>query len=253
MLFIGKIAESSAIPSLRLVRAHLHRVSFLIGKTAIFASREHGNCRSSCYADSRISAIEIDRNYMLQPAHEILEIIARVAPGDAFEARHIESTLTFVRHNTETFWCRSNLAGHLTASIFVLDSRGQAALLLHHAALDKWLQPGGHIDHTDHNIAAAALRELHEEAGFDVARVSTPTLFDVDAHPIPARVKAGVAEPAHIHYDLRFLARATDDDVAISDEARGFRWVSLAELAAREPESGIGRMARKALNEKSST
>ncbi len=190
---------------------------------------------------------------MLQPAHEILELIARVTPADAFEAQHIDSTLNFVRHNTDSFWRRSNQAGHLTASIFVLDNTAKAALLLHHAALDKWLQPGGHIDETDPTLAAAALRELREETGLDLERVATPTLFDIDAHPIPARDKSGTHEPAHVHYDLRFLTRATDSQVALSEEALGFRWVSLEELAAREPQSGIGRMARKALNEEYST
>jgi 8-oxo-dGTP pyrophosphatase MutT (NUDIX family) len=185
---------------------------------------------------------------MLQPSHEILEMLSNVAPADTFEAKHIETTLSFVRHNTDSFWSRANQAGHLTASIFVLDHAAQSALLLHHAALDKWLQPGGHIDASDANIAAAALRELQEETGMGMRGVASPTLFDVDAHPIPARHKSGVHEPAHTHYDLRFLTRATGKDVALSDEAIGFRWISLAELAAREPHSGIGRMARKALN-----
>lgn len=190
---------------------------------------------------------------MLQSPHEILEMLSSVAPADTFEAQHIESTLSFVRHNTDSFWSRGQQAGHLTASIFVLDHAAQSALLLHHAALDKWLQPGGHIDASDASIAAAALRELHEETGMDSHSVTLPVLFDVDAHPIPARDKAGVHEPAHIHYDLRFLTRATRSDVALSDEALGFRWVSLAELAAREPHSGIGRMARKAFNQEYST
>lgn len=185
---------------------------------------------------------------MLQPSHEILEMLSSVAPADTYEGRHIESTLDFVRHNRDNFWARSNQAGHLTASIFVVDSSATSALLLHHAALDKWLQPGGHIDASDPSIAAAALRELREETGLDTRGVAPPILFDVDAHPIPAREKTGVHEPAHIHYDLRFLTRASANDVALSDEALGFRWVSLAELAAREPHSGIGRMARKALN-----
>src|SRR5262249_44174162 len=36
--------------------------------------------------------------------------------------------------------------GHITCSACVLDSQGARVLLLHHARLARWLQPGGHAE-----------------------------------------------------------------------------------------------------------
>src|SRR5699024_8151328 len=48
--------------------------------------------------------------------------------------------------------------GHLTGSAVVVDSIGERALLMLHAKLGRWFQPGGHAD-GDMNLAAVALRE----------------------------------------------------------------------------------------------
>jgi 8-oxo-dGTP pyrophosphatase MutT (NUDIX family) len=167
---------------------------------------------------------------------------------DEVEAMHLMHTLDFVSRNPDNFWCRTNQSGHLTASAFVVNKEHSHALMLHHATLQKWLQPGGHIDDSDLNPAAAALRETMEETGATVLGGGSSTLFDIDVHPIPARNKLGKLEPAHLHYDLRYVLVASTTDVTISDESFGFRWVSLSILAGGNGESGIARMARKFLN-----
>jgi 8-oxo-dGTP pyrophosphatase MutT (NUDIX family) len=167
---------------------------------------------------------------------------------DAVEALHLTQTLDFVSCNPDNFWSRTNQDGHMTASAFVVNKEHSHALMLHHATLNKWLQPGGHIDDIDLNPAAAARRETLEETGATIVSDATPVLFDVDVHQIPERNKHGTLEPAHLHYDLRYLLVATTADVTISDESFGFRWVPLPALAGGKVESGIARMARKLLN-----
>jgi 8-oxo-dGTP pyrophosphatase MutT (NUDIX family) len=181
-------------------------------------------------------------------ATSILATLTQHRASDTTEHAHLQATTQFVERNPDQCCARTNLPGHLTASAFIVDPRCQHALLLQHAALGKWLQPGGHIDQSDTSPAAAARREAREETGLVFDQDTTPDLFDVDVHAIPARVKNGVHEPAHLHYDLRYLFIAGAEDVKLSVESTGFRWVAVDTLAEGKVESGIARMARKVVD-----
>jgi 8-oxo-dGTP pyrophosphatase MutT (NUDIX family) len=172
---------------------------------------------------------------------------------DDVEGAHLAKTLAFVGAHADNFWRRSTLEGHITASAFVVNMEHSHALMLHHAALGKWLQPGGHIDDGDESPLQAAIREVREETGASVApsaqadKRGGDILFDVDVHPIPERRKTGQLEPAHLHYDLRYLLVAHQSNVTLSEESFDFRWVRIAELSDGRAESGITRMAKKLL------
>jgi 8-oxo-dGTP pyrophosphatase MutT (NUDIX family) len=173
--------------------------------------------------------------------HDVHKQLEHHLPFDPVEAGHHAKTLALVGRYPDNFWRRTNLVGHMTASAFVVNKEHSHALMLHHAALQKWLQPGGHIDDSDASPLAAAIRETIEETGIAAhpapylrlggvnvkdAPLTDVALYDVDVHAIPARKKNGVEEPAHHHYDLRYLLVA----------------------ASAEVESGIARMARKLMN-----
>ncbi len=168
-------------------------------------------------------------------------------PLDRIEEQHRLDTISFVQRHADCWWRRSTLAGHITASAWVCNRAGTHALLLHHAQLDRWLQPGGHLDESDVSPAAAALREGIEESGISDLKLVDGTLIDVDVHPIPARNKAGTMEPAHLHYDLRYLVRADRDDVVLSEESLGFQWLSIAEVM-QNAEPSVARLAQKSLS-----
>jgi 8-oxo-dGTP pyrophosphatase MutT (NUDIX family) len=160
---------------------------------------------------------------------------------DAHEERYRLDTISFVSQHHGQWWQRTTLAGHITASAFVLNATHTHALLLHHAKLNRWLQPGGHLDSTDVFPHSGALREAREESGIGALELVTQQLFDVDVHPIPARG----AEPAHLHYDVRYLVMARDDGVTLSDESLGFKWISLHDIA-NNMEPSLARLARRA-------
>ncbi|MGL6290950.1 MAG: NUDIX hydrolase [Silanimonas sp.] len=134
---------------------------------------------------------------------------------------------------------RAHLSGHFTASAFVVSADGERALLLHHAKLQRWLQPGGHAD-GDTDLARVALREAEEETGLR-GLVVEPAIFDLDRHGIPARG----AEPEHRHWDVRYVARCTSDEApSINSESKAFAWRRIDELACDESlDSSIRRMA----------
>lgn len=127
---------------------------------------------------------------------------------------------------------RKNFTGHITASAFIVNENNSALLLLKHKSLNRWLQPGGHVDAADATIYAAAYREACEETGVaphDLTLLSD-IIFDIDSHHIPANNKK--SEPAHVHHDIRFLFRCGNSTLLnISlEESTDSRWVPFGEL-----------------------
>lgn len=165
---------------------------------------------------------------------------------NADAGEHARTVRAFVQRAAYP-WRRSTLEGHLTASAWVLDRSRTRAALIHHRKLDKWLQPGGHVEDDDASWRAAAMREVTEEIGVNrfLPFAGGDALFDVDVHAIPERG----AEPAHFHYDLRFLFVADVDatqapDLQLNaDEAHDCRWFALTDLRNdRQIDSSLRRM-----------
>ena len=136
---------------------------------------------------------------------------------------------------------RERLAGHYTASAWLVSSDGDRVLLTHHRKLDRWLQLGGHAD-GEHDLALAALKEAQEESGLTDLRMERG-LFDLDRHWIPEH--KGV--PAHWHYDVRFVVRAgANEAYVVSDESHDLAWREIAPLAKdTHADASLRRMAGK--------
>jgi 8-oxo-dGTP pyrophosphatase MutT (NUDIX family) len=178
---------------------------------------------------------------MIDPRRQVFDILATALLFDERDREELRTITAFVEENPDCL-VRSNLAGHLTASAFVVDRERQHLLLIHHKALDRWLQPGGHAD-GDPDLRAVARREVPEETGLAEIELVTPQPFDLDIHPIPER--KGV--PAHLHYDVRSLFEADSDAVLQGDEreVHGAVWVPLKGLASMTSDESVLRAARR--------
>lgn len=139
---------------------------------------------------------------------------------------------------------RARLAGHFTASAWLVNVAGTHLLMTHHRKLDRWLQLGGHAD-GDRDLAAVALKEAEEESGLD-GLVVEAEIFDLDRHWIPERGEV----PGHWHYDARYVVRTTGSEAfVVGDESHDLAWreiVPLRDDPAIDP--SIARMARKWVN-----
>lgn len=126
---------------------------------------------------------------------------------------------------------RKSLPGHVTAGAILVGRDGRVLHILHNAT-GKWLLPGGHIESSDDTLLQAAGRELAEETGVP-PHVVTPHSeipLHIDIHLIDAN--PAKAEPAHQHFDFRFLFRTTADIGELqNDEVTDAAWRTVESLA----------------------
>lgn len=156
------------------------------------------------------------------------------------EAQTVEQFAAFVRQYPDCFE-RSLAIGHVTGSAWVVNAAGSHVLLTHHRKLDRWLQLGGHADGCA-DVLAVALKEVEEESGLTEVHPITSGIFDVDIHEIPARK----SDPAHLHYDVRYLFRADSETAyVVSEESHDLKWIPLEELSDYTTEESMHRMAEK--------
>lgn len=149
--------------------------------------------------------------------------------------------LSFVAGHPDAL-VRSCLEGHLTGSALVVHDDRERVLVMLHAKLGRWLQPGGHADGEGH-LGAVALREAAEETGIEGLRLAVPAI-DCDVHVIPARP----GEPEHLHLDVRFVVLAPPDAVVVgNEESHQLRWVDLETLEDLVGDDSLRRLARAGL------
>lgn len=131
--------------------------------------------------------------------------------------------------------------GHFTASAFVVCPERTRVLLVQHAKLQRWLQPGGHVEAGDQSLISAAEREVREETGLSGLTLLSEGVFDIDIHDIPARATEG----AHQHFDVRYAFAARSTELVASDEVRGARWVELAAVPELTGEESVLRCVKR--------
>ena len=104
-----------------------------------------------------------------------------------------------------------------------------------------YLQAGGHVEDNDQTLLAAARREFAEETGltdvipfpFDRAHSEVP--FDIDIHIYPDRPEK--QEPAHLHFDFRYLFILTDDQTTKrqKEEINNIIWEPIETFEQKAP------------------
>lgn len=169
------------------------------------------------------------------------QLVSKHRADDEAEAKHRDHVLRFLAESQRPMDRNVFEPGHITGSAFVVSDDGRKVLLIHHAKLQKWMQPGGHAEAGETDARHVARREALEEVG-----VATPDdagqLLDIDVHTIPARKD----QPEHFHFDLRYLFLVPAGEIASTDEVTDARWFHWHEAEALDIDPGVRRMIRKA-------
>ncbi len=181
----------------------------------------------------------------IEPQRDLFSLLQHFAPQSTAQVEAKLQFLDFAKSHPDVYH-RTHPPGHFTASAWLVSKDGARVLLTHHKKLGRWLQLGGHAD-GDQDLINVALREAEEESGLS-GLIIEPEIFDLDAHEIPARGVIGAPnyEAVHIHWDARFVVRASVEDFALSDESLALAWVDIATLAADpSADASLVRMAEK--------
>lgn len=133
--------------------------------------------------------------------------------------------------------------GHDTTVSALVFRASPTRLLVHwHRKLDRWLQPGGHVEH-DENPWQAVVRELREEAGYDVDQLDVlhpfPPLAGLthdNQHPTPAILNTHEIGRGHWHSDLSFVFVAADEPrhAPADGESRQLTWLEVSKMPGHE-------------------
>ena len=173
----------------------------------------------------------------------LLELIKSYSKKFPQENQTISEYTAFIKDNSQCFE-RSLKKGHITCAAWILDCSGKRALLTHHRKLNRWLQLGGHAD-GDPDVHRVAAREAYEESGISTLELVSSEIIDLDIHAIPTRGNV----PEHLHYDARFLFRATqNENYQVSKESHDLAWVDMKEIQKFTSEKSILRMVDKTKN-----
>jgi len=170
---------------------------------------------------------------------KLLNLLHSYLPTYPEEIFYKEKLIEFVEAHENCFE-RSLEVGHITGSSWLLNWNRSKALLLLHAKLNIWVQPGGHCD-GESDVLQVALKEAREESGIDEIVPVMEEIFDLDIHDSPAMGSLN----KHVHYDVRFLLQCTSDrDPVLNHEVKALKWVRIEEAVFHQKPS-LARMFHK--------
>jgi 8-oxo-dGTP pyrophosphatase MutT (NUDIX family) len=151
------------------------------------------------------------------------------APFDDLESacqRQVKQFLAFASDPFE----RANLSGHIVADAWILNPSMTKVVMIEHGVHRHWNTPGGHCDGSA-DVFTAAIREAEEEAGLKNLTPLGNGIFDIHTGWVAPRVKNGILEPTHLHFDVCYAFVAPDDaPLIISDESTDLCWIDLENL-----------------------
>lgn len=117
---------------------------------------------------------------------------------------------------------------HFCASAYVIDPETKKILLVKHKKWNKWVQPGGHIEHNEFP-EEAAIRETFEETGIKIKLLGERFPREEDFIK-PLGIQKNRTETG-IHLDFIYPAIPINHkELIISNESTNIGWFSREQL-----------------------
>jgi 8-oxo-dGTP pyrophosphatase MutT (NUDIX family) len=168
------------------------------------------------------------------------ELLTRHRPTDAEEKSHVEQTLRFLADAKNPLDRNNFRPGHAVGSALLTDPAHRHVLLVMHAKLKRWLQPGGHAEPGETDLLLVACREVAEEVGCRITP-QAGKFCDIDIHVVPARK----GDPQHLHYDFRYLFEIPVAETKPASDALEAQWFTLETAKKLDLDTGLRRLIGK--------
>ena len=177
---------------------------------------------------------------VINQSQKLLSLLHAYTPSASSEQINKKRMLELLASESACFE-RTCTPAHFTASSWLQNLAGDRFLLMHHAKLNIWLQPGGHCDGNG-DVLAVAVREAQEETGIQAIAPVHADIFDLDIHAIPVHKD----EAQHYHYDIRFLLQVRSEEQLLSNhESLALGWFGRDECELPPIDSSVQRMYSK--------
>lgn len=123
---------------------------------------------------------------------------------------------------------------HFCVSVYIYDDVTQKFLLVKHKKMQKWVQPGGHVEENE-DPEEAAIRECFEETGLKVELEGKRIPRQQD-YILPLAIQNNEVNSEHYHMDFVYKARLKEKNNPIQniEETDGIGWFSLEEIKKLE-------------------
>ena len=173
----------------------------------------------------------------------LLNALNTYQPIDDNDKNNLENLISFLNTNNNCF-DRKDFDGHITAGALIMDNNSNV-LINHHKDINSWLLFGGHSDGNCDSLAVAK-REVEEESGITEYECNG-RILDIDIHIVPENTQKN--EPAHRHYDIRFLFFVNNNYYKLSNESIEAKWVTIDEAKVLMKDADKIRLLDKAYQE----
>jgi 8-oxo-dGTP pyrophosphatase MutT (NUDIX family) len=165
-----------------------------------------------------------------------LKTIENYQPMNAQETADKKLMLEFIKRNPDCL-DRTNLAGHLTSSVFIMNPSRTKVLFGFHNIYQSWGWFGGHHDGLE-DCLEVALKEAREETGIEVFESIVDAPVSIDVITVTNHQKKGNFVPDHLHLNVTFGLITSEKQPFQYNiaEHTGLKWFKLDEYldAVRE-------------------
>jgi 8-oxo-dGTP pyrophosphatase MutT (NUDIX family) len=163
--------------------------------------------------------------------------ITEYIPQNEIEKNEKRVIEDYIKQFPNNILSRDNEFAHITSSGFIMNSKLDKILMIHHNIYNTWTWTGGHAD-GDTDLLEIALKEAREETGALNIKPLMEDIASLDIIPVWGHIKKEKYVCAHLHLNSSYILIADENEQLVlnKNETSGVRWISINELTEHSNE-----------------